>query len=601
MTLAALLAASPAAGVSIDQLDPGRDWRIDRLRLRGNDAVSARAIRAEMLTRARPWYVVWRRRPVFDPGTFAADLERLRLLYRRRGYYHTRIAHDVESEPDDGRVRVTVSIDEGPPVRVAVVNVAFGGELPAPDAERALRGSLPLAAGAIFTESAYTASVAYVRRYYRERGYAQVRVDKRARVDLGHDTAEVAYQVGSGPPCVFGDVRDVEIHGVESVDEGVVRREVAFESGAAFDERLVERTRRNLEALKLFSAIDIAEEPREGRIDLRIAVKERPPREVRVGVGFDTEELVRGSAAWTHYNLLGGARQLQVSARLSVIHQTLAAGFLQPHFPLHAGRTNLLFSEGRQEEEPFTLDRTRVSPRIDWQVTSHLTAFVFHRFEYDVLLEVNRRIETSFPGIDPGDGFLSGAGVGAQWSALDNDLDPTTGWATTAAVESVGGLLGGDYSFLRTTWEGRAYRGLLGRLRGAARLRLGAADPVGSSREIPIFERFFSGGINSVRGYGRWRVGRIFGDPVGGRTRVEFTVELRHPITDRLSGVAFVDGGQVSVRSYVFPFDEMQYGAGAGLRYASPVGPIGLDLGFPTDAPEDDPRWRVHVSLGAAF
>ena len=113
-------------------------------------------------------------------------------------------------------------------------------------------------------------------------------MDKRARVDVGRNAADVAYHVESGSTFVFGDVGEVEIHGLEDVDEGVVRRELAFDSGEAFDERLVQRTRRNLEALKLFSPVNITEEPREGRIDLRIGVKERPPRELRLGVGFDT-------------------------------------------------------------------------------------------------------------------------------------------------------------------------------------------------------------------------------------------------------------------------------------------------------------------------
>jgi len=596
-----LVTCTAAFAVPVDQLEPGRDWRIRRLRVRGNEAVSTRALRAEMLTRTRPWYTFWRRRPAFDPVTFAADLERLRLLYRRRGYYRALITHDIEIEPGGDRVQALVSIDEGLPVRVVAIEVALAGALPAPDAETELRAGLPLSAGDVFTEDAYNTAVAHLRRYYRERGYAQVRVDKRARVDVTSDTVDVAYRAESGAPATFGDVADVQVEGIEKVDENVIRREVAFESGQPFDERLIERTRRNLEALKLFSTVTITEEPRDGRIDLRIGVKERPPREIRLGVGFDSEELVRGSAAWTHYNFLGGARQFQASVRASVLDRTFTAGLLQPHFPLHASRTNLLFSEGQQREEPFTLDLTRVSPRIDWEMTAHLTTFVFYRFEYNLLLDVKERIEDSFPGIAPGDGILSGLGVGAKWSTLDDEFNPTRGWATTAAVEPVGGFLGGDYSFVRFTWEGRAYRRLLGRLGGAARLRLGAADPTGSSEEIPMFERFFSGGINSVRGYGRWRVGRIFGDPVGGRTRVEFTTELRHPITDRLSGIAFVDGGQVSVRSYVFPFNEMQYGAGVGLRYSSPVGALGLDLGFPTDPPRDDPRWRVHVTLGATF
>ena len=121
--------------VPVDQLDPGREWRISRLRFQGNDLVSGRTLRAEMLTRTRPWYTFWRRRPVFDPVTFAVDLERLRALYRRRGYYLAQITHDIETEPGEDQLRAVVSIEEGPPARVAAVDVAFAGEPPPPEAE----------------------------------------------------------------------------------------------------------------------------------------------------------------------------------------------------------------------------------------------------------------------------------------------------------------------------------------------------------------------------------------------------------------------------------------------------------------------------------
>jgi translocation and assembly module TamA len=90
-------------------------------------------------------------------------------------------------------------------------------------------------------------------------------------------------------------------------------------------------------------------------------------------------------------------------------------------------------------------------------------------------------------------------------------------------------------------------------------------------------------------------------EPVGGRTLVETSVELRHPITDSISGVVFFDGGQVSLASYDFLFDDLQYGTGVGARVRTPIGPLGLDLGFPIDPPSDDQRWQVHLSLGATF
>jgi outer membrane translocation and assembly module TamA len=194
-------------------------------------------------------------------------------------------------------------------------------------------------------------------------------------------------------------------------------------------------------------------------------------------------------------------------------------------------------------------------------------------------------------------------------------------------IEPVGGVLGGDVSFVRLVGEWRAYHLLVGKLLGSVRLRLGAEDPTSGSDEIPLYERFYAGGINSVRGYGRWRVGPLANElaeaerktlraegkripqslkdvddePVGGRTLVETSIELRHPITDTISGVVFFDGGQVSLDSYDFAFDDLQYGTGIGARVRTPIGPLGLDLGFPLDPPKDDPVWQVHVSLGAPF
>jgi outer membrane protein assembly complex protein YaeT len=585
--------------VPLAGLDPGRDWRLRRLRIHGTDAVSARKLRQVMVTQPRPWYAIWRRRPPFDPIAFGADLERIKHLYRSRGYYHAVILHDIEL-PEDGDVVVAeVSVDEGPVVNVERVDVALSGaELPS-DQRQLLVHGLPIAAAEPFTEDAYNRAAAQLRAYYREHGYARVRVTKHGTVDVLRDTAVVTYSVESGPACVFGDVR---IEGTEKVDASVVRREVAFRPNAPFQESLLDRTRGNLRALKLFQSVEIDEETTGKRVDIRIRLQEQAPREVRLGVGFDTEELLRGTAGWRHYNFLGGARQLGFTARASFLQRAIAADFLQPHFPVADSRTTVVFGQFQLDDVTFTLDQTRVSPRIDWQVTPALAVFVFHRLEYDSLSDVDDDVANALPEAVESDGILSGLAVGVEWNGTDDQRNPTRGFATSAIVEPVGGLLGGDFDFVRLTWEGRAYQRLIGRLVGAARLRLGAADPVGSSDEIPLFERFYSGGINSVRGYGRWRIGpRADDDPLGGRTLVEASIELRHPITDAFTGAVFLDAGQVSLRSYDFPFDDLRYGAGLGMRYHSPVGPISFDLGFPFQPPGDDEPWQVHVGLGSTF
>ncbi len=597
LAVAVVLAASiPGAALALapEALDPTVAWRLRALVLRGNRAVPAAALRAAMVTKARPWFAPWQRLPAFDPAAFAADLARLGRLYRSRGYYHAHVSADV-AIVGPALVTATIVIDEGPPVRVTAVAVrTTGATLPA-----AAVPALPLAAGAVFDEDAYARGEALLRAAYREQGYARVTVSRRARVDVARDTAEVAYTVASGPLCRFGAVA---VAGTARVEPAVVRREIAFRSGERFRESLLDRTSANLLGLGLFRTVTLEETPHDDTVDIRVQVTEAPPRDVRAGIGYDTEEEVRGLLSWRHYDFLGGARQLGVAARASFITRTIVADFVQPHFPSATSRFRLVFLEEQEDEDAFTVDRSRLGPRVEWQPLAQLTTFAAYRLEYDSLVAVTDAVRAALRGLAPANVTLSGLAFGADWNATDDFLNPRRGWELNGTVEPVGQWLGGDVGFLRLTAEGRLYQPLLADFGLAARVRAGAADPLGSTPEIPLPERFFSGGLNSVRGYGRWRIGPLVDDrPIGGRSLAETSVELRHPITGGLSGLLFVDGGQVSLRSFDLPFDDLRYGVGFGVRYASPVGPLGVDLGFPLQPPDGDQRWQVHVTVGRAF
>jgi outer membrane protein assembly complex protein YaeT len=600
LVVLATLVPRAAIAVPLEALDLTVDWQLRALRIRGNDALSTRELERAMTTKGRPWFAVWRHPPVFDPVSFRTDLDRLRQLYRSRGWYEARVAHDLEL-PAEGRALVAVvSVDEGPRVEVARVDVRLDGVALAEGDRQALLRFLPIRPGLPFTQDGYDAGFAYLGAWYREHGHARVAVTKAAHVRLDRHTATVRYAVASGPACTFGET---VVAGTRDVDAAVVRRELAWAPGDRFRQSRIEQTRANLSGLNLFRLIRVDEQAGDGSpVDMRVRVEDMPPREIRLGIGYDTEEQARVLASWRHYDFLGGARQLGFTARASLIERAIAADFLQPHFPGARNRTRLLFAQAQEEEDAFTLDRTRLSPRLEWQASPHVTGFASYRIEYDGLTSVRSALRRRFPGIAPRDGLLSGLGLGIDWNRTDDLLDPTRGFILRGTFEPIGGVFGGDFAFVRGTVEGRLYRLLVRRLGVAARLRLGTAEPTDGSREVPLFERFYAGGINSVRGYGRWRIGPLVDDePAGGRSVLESSVELRHPIVDDVSGVVFVDGGQVSPRSLTFPVRRLAYGTGLGVRYKSPVGALGADLGFPLDPPPGDQRWQLHVSLGASF
>jgi len=283
----------------------------------------------------------------------------------------------------------------------------------------------------------------------------------------------------------------------------------------------------------------------------------------------------------------------------------------------------------QQLDEPgYLLNMTRIQPRFDRTFTEKFTGFVAYRLEYDQLSKVSPETIQALQGVTTSasppsplsllfpppvmppprefirKGVLSGLSLGLLWDGTDDPLNPSRGGVTSFTAEQVGGVLGGDFNFYKLQGEGKVYHRLTEEMVLAGRLKLGFADPFnGSMSEVPLFERFFAGGSNSVRGYGRHRLGPLSAsdDPFGGRSLIEGALELRRQFTTKIGGAVFLDFGQVSVRSFDFPIDNLKYAVGFGVRYTTPAGPLRLDLGFVLEPPRGDQSWQVHFSIGQFF
>jgi outer membrane protein assembly complex protein YaeT len=617
---ALLLAAWDVRAIPLDALDTQRTWKLGTLRFEGNHAVGSRALRDALITKPRRWFALWQDHPGFDPYTFRTDLGRIRALYRSRGYYHAVVTSTVQVPEKGAVLNVTVSIEEGTPVRVTDVDLGIEGTTLAADDEKLLRQLLPLEPGDVFEEDRYERGRSVLRDWFRRRGYARVTVEKSARVDVRDDTATVRYRVDSGPSAVFGPVT---ISGLDRVDEGVVRREIAFKTGEPFQQSLIDKTRKNIEALHLFRSVRLVEDTsRDPAVAIDVAVAEAERHEVKLGVGYETEEGIRGTAGWRDYSFLGDARQLGVSVRISQLYRTIAADFLQPHFPSQTSRVRLIFLQEQTQDTTYTLNETRVMPRLEWEITPRLTSYAFYRASLNLLPQgdIATSVRKALPEAHPSRSVTSGLGFGLDLNETDDLVNPTRGGIARFSVEPLGGSLGGDIDLVRVIGEGRVYVPLPFRFGAAGRTRFGSQDETDGSAQIPIFERFYAGGIGSVRGYARRRVGPLASQllplsvcnahgknfincdrPVGGKSLVELSAELRRPVTETIDVIGFLDAGQVSLHSWDFPLGDLQYGIGVGARYRSVIGPLRVDLGFPLDRRGDDGWWQVYLAVGDTF
>lgn len=596
-----LLVTGTAAGVQVDDVPTDREWHVGSIEIDGNESIGTGDLREAMLTKTRAWYAPWRDRPPFDSVTFANDLDRLRRAYEAQGYYNASLTYDLTLDEEDGLVSAEIDVREGKPVRFAEIDLRVSGaETPS---RKELRKPFPKE-GDVFVEQNYLAGEKILRTFFLDRGHAHAETTRHAKVDPEDLEASVEYGAQPGPVCRFGET---EVVGLKKVSEEIVRRELTYEPGDRFDASALRTSRARILALELFSAVRITpvlDGSDRVVVPIRVEVEESPPRDIRIGAGYGTDEGPRGQITWRHHNWLGDGRQLSISLRGSLITNEAAATFVQPFlFSSQRNRGVVGAKVFHQDEDTFNRAATQLIPRVERHLMPDLTGYVGYRVEYDDVSSVNQETIDKIGGFDPR-GFLSGPMLGLTWDSRDDPLDPSTGEVLSFDFLQAGVLWGGTYKFWRGTMLAKKYVSIPWKTVLAGRLKIGLADSIGSIGKLPIFERFYSGGEHSVRGYARRRLGPLSegkDEAVGGRSLFEGSVELRRAIWGKLGGAVFLDFGQVSLKAFDPPITDVEFSTGFGISYDTPVGPLLLDVGFPFNPPPGDASWQLHFSIGQFF
>jgi outer membrane protein assembly complex protein YaeT len=587
--------AIPSFAIQVDELDAGREWRLRKIEISGNTKFSSNELLGEMLTQVRPSYLFWQAENIFDPVTFREDLERLRRFYEARGYYRVRITHDLTVDAENSRVEVKIEILEGPPVIVARVDVEITGDsLPLPPP--------PIKQGDIFVEEVYRKGEEVLRQFFLDRGHAHVVTERQAEVNLDQNQVSVRYSADTGPLSYFGETT---VQGTKDVEPDIVLRELSYKPGDVFSATKIAESQAKILALDLFSLVRIAPKEVPGKptiVPMEIQLAEKEPREIRVGVGYGTEDEFRAQLQWQHNNWLGGGRRLSILGRYSSIAITGAITLTQPHFFSPHTRAILSLRQDREDEDTYLLNASRFNPRLEHGFTPQLVGFIGYRLEYDRLDRIGQAAIDALGGVRER-GMLSGPNLGLVWNTSDGPLNPTKGEVVSFTFGQAGKIWGGQYSFYKVTAEARKYLQLGWETILASRLKIGFAEPLGAEENLPIFERLYAGGEKSVRGYARRKLGPLDAreNPIGGLSLIEGSLELRRAIWGPLGGALFVDFGQVSTRSFDPPVNDLKFGSGFGASYQTPVGPLSLYVGFPWRPARGEASWQIYFSVGAFF
>ena len=506
---------------------------------------------------------------------------------RALGYYSPMIQWEVVEQPGDDETpaRLVLTVQPGEPIRVRSRQVSIEGPASRdPD----FVGTLPEkpSEGDVLNHGQYSTLRQTIQNRATRLGYFDGEfTTRRLEVNPEQHTADISLVFRSGVRYRLGEVSFKEGHGFE---EQLLEQFVRFEPGEIYHADKVARLSGDLSNSGYFSGVDIDASPgkaEDGVIPVSVDLTTRPPRSVAAGVGFSTDVGPRFSGNWREHwiNPMGHRRGAQTE--LSVPRQNVGAWYELPLDPPMTDSIRL--SAGYQREDIEDVESELLTLGQQWK----------HQLDNGWLQVASIRWEGERFRIgddDPEQSSLLLPGLGYSKLQADSPLDPSRGYRIQFDVTGSHRAVISDVDILHANVLVKGLYTLADNHRFLSRFQFGG---VATNRfsDVPPSLRFFAGGDQTVRGYGYETLSPRNSEDVaiGGRYLMVGSVEYQYEFTENWRVAAFVDeGNAVDDLS-----DPLATGAGLGIRWISPVGPLRLDVAKGLD-PEFGGEWRIHFSMG---
>jgi len=559
--------------------------RVREIRFEGNATLSADLLLNQMYMYPTSWFdeSIMNDDPfLFSEDVLQEDLRVLKTFYQHEGFLEATLTPShIDADPDGTTVRVTIHVAEGPPVIIDTVLVEMHGTdgAAADSLMRTVLPELALRPGMRFRDEALQADQATIIGVFADNAHPYVTAEASLEVSLQEHHVTIRWGVDPGPAARFGEVR---IRGNERFSEQMLSERLEIEPGAPFRERLLRRSEGELYALTLFRTVTgkpLYEEARSDSIPVEFSVQEASPFRGHFAVGYGREERFRFGINLTWRGVLRSTSRLEIDFKRSELEPYSISGrFVKPDF-LVRRLTFVAYPFIRRENEPsYTADRRGIRLSLEHPLIGPLDGVFSYTIE-DVGLD-SATVSVVTREQDILDAYMKSAfTLGFLYNTSRPPFNPDRGTSITLYHTLSGRGFGSPYQFNRTLLDIRRYEGLTETLVLAWRLKAGVLISQETDQFVPVEERFYSGGSTSVRGWSRFELGPrdASGVPIGGNSLLEGSLELRFPIWNILSGVAFSDFGNVWMPSLTYKLDELRFAAGVGLRVGTPVGPIRLD------------------------
>ncbi len=551
----------------------GRKIAIEEIVIEGAKGLSAKEIKAVMATQERQFYIL---RGTVERQKLDDDRDRIVSLYNDHGYIQARVeSADAIVDKDKARVTIRIVVVEGPQFHVGGIDVTGNKVVPVEE----IRRRIPFKSGDVFSRGKVRDSVANIQALYGTIGRASADVNPQSNQDTPNRRINITYEINEGPE-VF--VERINITGNTRSQEKILRREIPMDEGDFYTSAKLERARQRLNNLGYFEQVKATTAPgsSKDKIIVNIEVTERPTGLFSIGGGYSSADSFIATLDLSQRNVLGRGWELFLRVRAGAETQQGTIGFTEPWLfdrPLSAGFD--LFNNRRIYDD-YTVNSLGGDIRFGHPLGDYSRWNLIYRVSEDDISDVADNASSSLQS-EEGKRLTSLVGGAVTRDTRDSAFEPTRGSIMSIGAD-VAGVAFGDSKFVRGLANVATFYNVW--LDHVVSARAQAGYMVGWSTDpVPLFERFYLGGANSLRGFKARQVSPVdeSGTRVGGTILALFNVEYTVPLFFGIRGAVFLDIGQVygPDTSFGTKFDlgELRYNGGLSVRWNSPFGPLRVD------------------------
>ncbi|MBI4848492.1 MAG: outer membrane protein assembly factor BamA [Nitrospirae bacterium] len=579
------------------QISEGQKVLIKNIVIEGNKALSKKEIKKVMKTKEGGLFSFITGSGVYQSEQIRVDLERIRDMYLNHGFIYAAISEpELTLSPEKKKLTLKISISEGEQYKIGEMKVAGNTVF----TNEEILKNVKSATGQVFDRGKLKNDIDSILDLYTEKGYAMADVNPLVDVNTKDEAANITLSVTEGSIFRIGRI---DIAGNTKTYDKVVRREIRLDEGDVYNKKLLKRSYQRINNLNFFESVDISPQPRseEKLIDLNVKVKEKLTGMLSIGGGYSSVDKFMVMGEITQANLFGKGLYLRFKADLSARRKNYNLSLRDPWFMDKPVSASFSIYNEFYEYPDYDKKATGGSVGFGKEFSEYVGGDITYNIENVDITKVSDSASSVIKDQE-GRKLTSSISPSIWRDTRDNYIDTTSG-SRNALYSQLAGLGGSNY-FYKGLVDSIWYFPVIWDMTFSVRGRFGYANGY-NGKELPLYERFYVGGINTVRGLGFGEGGPIdsSGEKLGGNKELLFNAEYIFPIEKeiRLKGVLFFDYGRAFDNGENIALSKMRYTAGAGFRWMSPLGPLRLEWGFNLKPEENESRQKLEFSIGGIF